>query len=226
MSLKEFTRELNSKNVEGELIKTLIYSLITCVLTLGILYFVTLQNVPSFVSDYVLFLVLGCLSIVLITPTLRQVRAYKEFSCMTGMMLGMTTGMISGFLMGFFIGATNGMFVGGLFGMTVGIVLGVFVGKTGGVMGIMEGLMSGFMGGWMGAMTSVMLLNDHLKLASGIIFGVCAIILICLNYLIFTETRETSRQLEEDHFFTVFVSFILMVAVTWVMVFGPKASGF
>src|SRR3989344_3708300 len=194
MSFKEFTQALDGKGVEGELVKTFLYSLITCIFILGILYFVTLRNVSSFISNYGLFLALSGLSIVLITPTLRQVRAYKEFSCMTGMMLGMTTGMISGFLMGFFIGATNGMFVGGLFGMTVGIVLGVFVGKTGGVMGIMEGLMSGFMGGWMGAMTSVMLFNDHLKLASGIVFGVCAVILIFLNYLIFTETRETSRQ--------------------------------
>ena len=138
----------------------------------------------------------------------------------------MTLGMISGFLAGYFLGATNGMFIGGVFGMFVGIVLGVWTGSCCGVMGSMEGIMAGLMGGWMGAMTSVMLLNDHLKLATGLIFIVSALILVSLNYMIYIETKETERQRREDHFMTILISFILTTLTIWLIVYGPRSALF
>ena len=83
--------------------------------------------------------------------------------------------------------------------------------------------MAGLMGGWMGAMTSVMLLNDHLKLATGLIFIVSAIILISLNYMIYLETKEVERQRREDHFMTIFISFILTTLTIWLIVYGPRS---
>lgn len=145
---------------------------------------------------------------------------------MSGMMIGMTSGMIAGFLSGFYIGATNGMFIGGVFGMAVGIFFGVWSGKCCGVMGFMEGVMAGFMGGWMGAMTSVMLLSDHLQASAIIIFAVSGVIMTALNYMIYGEMKENERQLEEDHFITILVTFILMAITSWLMVFGPRGPIF
>jgi heme/copper-type cytochrome/quinol oxidase subunit 4 len=142
---------------------------------------------------------------------------------MTGMMIGMTIGMMSGFLAGFYVGATNGMFYGGVFGMIVGIVLGVWKGKCCGVMGAMEGLMAGFMGGLMGAMTAVMMYNDNLRAAGVIVFLVCGAILMMLSYMLYRETKDEERDFNEDHFFTIGVSFVLTIATIWMMVLGPRS---
>ena len=98
MSLKEFTRELNGRRVEGELIKTIFYSLLTSFIVLGILYFFIFRHMENFVSKFGIYLFFSALSYALIISSIRQVRAYKEFPCMSGMMIGMTTGMIAGFL--------------------------------------------------------------------------------------------------------------------------------
>lgn len=223
MSFNLFVKELNGNRVEGELIKTIIYSLITSFATLGILYFVNFRYIDNFIPKYGLYLFLAVLSYAFILPSIRQVRAYKEFACMSGMMIGMTIGMISGFLSGFYIGATNGMFYGSVLGMAVGIYFGVMNGKCCGVMGFMEGIMAGFMGGIMGAMTAVMMINDNLKLAGIIVFFISSIILIGLNYMIYKETKENERQIKEDHAFTIFASLILTSITTWLMILGPRS---
>lgn len=226
MSFKDFTKELlGNERVEGELIKTLVYSLITSALTLAVLYYFKLKEIDNFIPKYGLFLFFIVLSYALITATIRQVRAYGEFGCMAGMMIGMTTGMI-GFLPGFYIASTNGMFIGGFFGVALGMFLGVWNGKCCGIMGIMEGMMAGFMGGLMGAMTSFMLINDRLKLASLLVFLISALILFGLNYMIYNETRETKRQKHEDQFLTIALAFILTSLTTWLIVFGPRGGIF
>ncbi|MBS3091452.1 hypothetical protein J4217_03340 [Candidatus Pacearchaeota archaeon] len=222
MSLKDFKKELNGERVEGDLIKTIAYSLLTSIVVLGIAYYFKLKYIESFIPKYGFFLFFAVLSYALIVPAIRQIRAYNNMACMSGMMVGMTIGMISGFLSGFLLGATNGMFIGGIFGMFVGIILGIWVGSCCGVMGFMEGIMAGLMGGWMGAMTSIMLLNDHLKLATIVIFIVSAVILVALNYMIYLETKESERQRKEDHFMTIFISFILMLATILLMAFAPR----
>jgi hypothetical protein len=223
MSVKEFVKATKGNGIESELVKTVFLSLLTSAFTLGIFYFLRLRSIENFIPKYGFFLFFAILSYSIILPSIKQVRAFKQFPCMTGMMIGMTIGMISGFLSGFYIGATNGMFWGGIFGMSVGISLGVWKGKCCGIMGMMEGQMAGFMGGLMGAMTAVMMLNDNLKAASVIIFLVCGSIMFGLNYMIFKETRGAEPEVQETHILTIVISFLLTTATTWLMVFGPRS---
>ncbi len=223
MSLKHFVKELNGNRVEGELITTLLYSLVSSLGILVILYFLKLRNISDFIPQYGFFIFFSVLSIALIALSARQVRAYGLFSCMPGMMIGMTTGMIGGFLIGFYVGATNGMFWGSVVGMAIGIIFGVWNGKCCGVMGSMEGIMAGFMGGLMGAMSSVMMINDNLKAASIIVYIISAVITIGLSYMIYGEMKENERELKEDHFSTIILSIVLTAAVTWFIVFGPRS---
>jgi len=198
MALNEFVKELNGERIEGEIIKTLMVSLITSFLTLFLIYYIKLRDMNNFISDYGFFLFFAVLSYALIMPSIRQVRAFKQFPCMTGMMIGMTIGM------------------------SVGIFLGYFNGRCCGIMGIMEGLMAGFMGGLMGAMTAIMMYNDNLKLAGVIIFVICSVILLGLNYMLYKETKFEERIHYEDQFITIVLSFLLTVLSIWFMVFGPK----
>ena len=219
-------KELGGKRVEGELIRTVFYSFLTSAAVLVIFYFTALRGIEGFIGKYGLFLLLAMLSYALISPAIRQVRAYQQFACMPGMMIGMTTGMISGFLPGFLVASTNGMFVGSIFGMAVGITLGIWAGKCCGVMGYMEGIMAGFMGGLMGAMTAFMLLTDHLKASAIIVFVISAVILVSLNYMIFGEMKENGRQIVEDHWITAIMTLLLMITTIWLMVFGPRSGIF
>jgi len=224
MSFKEFAKELNGKKrVEGELIKAMFYSLLASFGLFALAYFLILKDIDNFLPKYGLFLFFAILSYAIILPSIRQVRAYGNFSCMSGMMVGMTTGMISGFLVGYFIGATNGMFWGSVFGMAVGIFMGIWNGKCCGIMGIMEGLMAGFMGGIMGAMTAVMMLNDNIKIAGIIMFFVSAVIVFALNYMIYGEMKEREREIKEDHTIIVFLSLVLTALTIWMMVYGPRS---
>jgi hypothetical protein len=226
MSLKEFRHSLSREGIEGELIKAAFISLVTSLVFLVTLYFLVFKDIPNFIPKYGFYLFFAALSYALILPSVIHVRAYREFACMSGMMIGMTIGMISGFLPAFFIGATNGMFWGSVIGMTVGIFFGVWNGRCCGIMGVMEGIMAGFMGSLMGAMTSVMMFNDNLKIISVIIFAVSAVIIIGLDYLIFTETRESERKHKDSKLFIVVLTFILMALTIWIIVFGPRSPLF
>jgi uncharacterized membrane protein (DUF441 family) len=223
MSFKEFTKALGGNEVEGELLKSVVTSLVVSAFTLVILYFTKLKYVDGFMDKFGFWLFLSVLSIAVVIPAVRQVRAYKNFPCMTGMMIGMTIGMMSGFLLGYYVGATNGMFWGSVYGMAVGIFLGVWNGKCCGVMGTMEGMMAGFMGGLMGAMTAVMMYNDNLKAAGVISFLVCGSILIGLNYMVYKETKGFERQHRDGNMFTIGLSFLLTIITTWLMVYGPRS---
>ncbi len=226
MSVREFKKSLNEDRVEGELVKTVFISLLTSAITFALLYYLKLNQVENIISKYGFFLFLSFLSYAILVPAVKQVRAYKEFPCMSGMMVGMTIGMVAGFLPGYFIGGTNGMFWGSVFGMAIGIYFGISNGKCCGVMGTMEGIMAGFMGGLMGAMTAVMLFADHLKISAIIIFIISAVILVKLNYLIYKEAKETERQRTESHTLTVILTIILMIITIWLMIFGPRSPLF
>jgi len=223
MTLKEFTKSLNNNGTEGELVKTIFFSLIVSFSILAILYFIKLKYIENFIPKYGFYLFFAVLSYALILPSIRYIRAYKEFPCMSGMMIGMTTGMIAGFLSGFYVGATNGMFFGSIFGIAIGIFFGIWNGKCCGIMGIMEGMMAGFMGGLMGAMTAIMMYNDNLKIAAFILFIISSVIIIGLNFMIYKETRGADRIHKDSEWFTVFWSFILTIITTWIMVFGPRS---
>ncbi len=226
MSFKQFIKELNGKRVEGELIKTIFYSLLTSFVLLGLLYYFKLRYISDFLPKYGFYLFFSALSYALIMPAMRQVRSHKEFPCMSGMMIGMTFGMISSFLPGFYIAATNGMFIGGFFGIAIGVIFGIWNGKCCGVMGSMEGIMSGFMGGLMGAMTAFMLLNDHLIYAGVLVFVISAVIMVKLNYMIYIETKDHERGKKEDNLLTIALTFILIAITTWIIVYGPRSAIF
>lgn len=220
---KSFIKDLGGNEVEGELIKTVFISLLTSFIALAFFYFFKLKYIENFIPKYGFYIFFTILSYSFVIPSIVHVRAYKEFPCMSGMMIGMTIGMISGFLPGFFIGATNGMFWGSLFGMSVGILFGITNGKCCGVMGVMEGIMAGFMGGLMGAMTAVMTLNDNLRKMGFLVFLVSGFIMFGLNYMIYKETRSFERKHKDDAFFTVFWSLVLTILTIWLVVFGPRS---
>lgn len=201
------------------------YSLLTSFVFLALLYAVKFRYMEGFIPKYGPALFFSAVSYALISATIRQVRAYQNFACMSGMMIGMISGMI-GFLPAFYVASTNGMFVGGFFGVAIGIFLGVWNGKCCGVMGVMEGIMAGFMGGLMGAMTAFMLLNDHLQTASVLVLVISAVILFGLNYMIYLETRESERQRKEGHFITIATTFVLMAVTTLIIVFGLRSGVF
>ena len=220
MSLTKFIKYLNS---EENLIRTIFVSILSSFVVFGIIYFTKLKYIENFIPKYGIFLFFAILSYALILSSVRHIRIYKNFPCMSGMMIGMTIGMFSGFLPGFYIGATNGMFYGSIFGMAIGILFGAWNGKCCGIMGIMEGIMAGFMGGLMGAMTALMMFNENLKAMSVIIFAVSGIILIGLNYLIYKETREIEIKNKEDESFTILWSILLALFTIWFMAFGPRS---
>ena len=86
--------------------------------------------------------------------------------------------------------------------------------------------MAGFMGGLMGAMTALMLLNDNVKAMGIIVFAISAVILLGLNYLIYSETREIKEKNKENNFFIIFWSILLTVVTIWIMIFGPRSALF
>src|SRR3989344_2868586 len=222
MSFKEFTKSLTKDGPQGELIKTIFISLAVSFAIFGMFYFFRLKYIENFIPKYGFYLFFAVLSYALILPSIRQVRAYKEFPCMSGMMIGMTIGMISGFLSGFYVGATNGMFYGSIFGISIGMLSGIWNGKCCGIMGMMEGMMAGFMGGLMGAMTAIMMFNDNLKAAGVVIFIISAIIMLGLNLMIYKETKEVQRKHKDSELFIMVLSFILTSITIWIMVFGPR----
>jgi hypothetical protein len=226
MSVNKFIKELNGNRAEGEIIKSIFYSLLTSFIFLTVVYYLKLKNIDGVVGKYGFYLFFAALSYSLIIASVRQIRAYKEFPCMSGMMIGMISGMIAGFLPGLYIGATNGMFVGATAGMLIGIIMGIWNGKCCGIMGVMEGIMAGFMGSLMGAMTAIMMLNDNLKYAVVISFAVTSFTMLCLNYLVYFEMKESDRQRKDDHFLTIVLSLLLMAGTTWLMIFGPRSALF
>ena len=228
MLLKEFLRELNGKRIEGELIKTFFYSLLSAVATLAILYFTILRNVEDLIPKYGFYLFFAVISYAIVIPLFRHVRAYKELMCMPGMMVGMGTGMVASFLIGFYVASTNGMFIGSLLGMAVGIGFGFVNGKCCGIMGVLEGIMAGFMGGLMGAMTAFMLFNDHLQAAAVIVFAICGVIVLGLHYMVYKEMKLTGseRNVVENQILNIVLTSILVAITTWIMVFGPRSALF
>lgn len=223
MTLKNFIKELNGNRSEGEIIKTIALSLLSSFALLVLLYFLLFKNISNLLPKYGFFIFFAALSYAIILPVTKQVRAFKQFPCMSGMMIGMTVGMVSGFLAGYFIGATNGMFMGSIFGMFIGIILGAWLGSSCGVMGFMEGVMAGFMAGPMGAMTSVMLLSDNLRIATVIFFFVGALIVFSLNYMIYLETRGSEEEKYEESISPVWVATLLTIITSLIMVYGPRS---
>lgn len=168
----------------------------------------------------ILFLAIAA-SVMVVFSYYHMMTYRKEISCMSGMMAGMTLGMVSGFLAGALVGATNGMFIGSVAGLAVGGGLGVAVGRCCGVMGAMEGIMAGLMAGLMGAMTSLMLLNDHLVAFLYLLFGVSAIVLGGLSYMMYREVGP-APELKVNWSAFLMASAYLAIGLIAMMLYGPR----
>ena len=156
-------------------------------------------------------------------PYFHSASYHNRISCSNGMMIGMITGMMPGFMIGALLGATNGMFIGSTVGLIAGIAIGYKVGKCCGVMGAMEGIMAGLMAGIMGAMTSVMMLNDHLIEFLFILFAVCAFVLAGMSYMLHREAGATPKENPGANFAQYLALNILIWAVLVAfMLFGPR----
>lgn len=215
-----------SDRIEREVILVAAGILASLALLEAIAYFGFFKNIPGFFSKYGYYLIFLIISVVITGASVWHAKAYgNRFSCMTGMMIGMTTGMIAGFLVGMVISATNGMFIGSVVGILIGMSVGVWTGNCCGVMGAMEGMMAGLMGGLMGAMTSLMLLNDNLKLIIPILVLASLMILIGLDYTIYKETRNAKLN-KYEYFPYITLCFIITIALTFLMVYGPKSALF
>lgn len=226
VKFKHYLSDLKQKNkVEGQLIEVALGTFLILGFLEVIAYFGFFRDIPSFFTKYGYYLIFLVISMVVSATSVWHIKAYRNiFSCMTGMMIGMTSGMITGFLMGMIVGATNGMFMGSIVGIILGMTIGTFTGKCCGVMGILEGMMAGLMGGLMGAMTSLMLLNDHLKFIIPIIVIASSTILIGLDYMIYKEATNSKEKFKKYSFIPfVTFCFIVTIAITFVMVYGPRS---
>ncbi|MBI2672582.1 cation transporter [Candidatus Woesearchaeota archaeon] len=226
-SIKQFLKDLKNKNkAEGQLIFIALQVFAILALLEGVAYFGFFRNIPNFFNTYGYFIIFLLINVVLMATSVWHIKIYgNKFTCMTGMMIGMTIGMLSGFLIGIIVGATNGMFVGSVAGLLIGMAVGGWCGKCCGIMGIMEGIMAGLMGGLMGAMTSLMLLNDNLKLIFPIVTGASALILGGLDYMIYKETKknEINETYKYDKFNFISFCFLITIIVTFIMVYGTKS---
>ena len=147
----------------------------------------------------------------------------KGMTCANGMMVGMTTGMASGYMVGAILGATNGMFVGSVAGTAVGIAIGFAVGRYSGIMGAMEGIMAGLMSGTMGAMTTFMMLNDHMLEFLYILAAICMVTVGGLSYMMYREAGPAPRAGFRGGFARFLVlSGALNALIVIIMLIGPK----
>ncbi|MFH1520321.1 MAG: cation transporter [Candidatus Micrarchaeota archaeon] len=176
------------------------------------------------VRPYMLLFVLLYGGVNMILFSYYHIKCYwKNMNCSNGMMVGMTVGMMSGFLAGALVGATNGMFLGSIIGMVFGIAPGLALGKHSGIMGAMEGIMAGIMAGTMGAMLSVMMINDNMILFLYILFGLCAVMIGGLSYMMHREAGETPIKEFKVKFATFFlVALAVTILMAVIMMYGPK----
>lgn len=194
-----------------------------------IAYYGFFKNIPDFAQKFGYFLIFLVISVAICAAAIRNIKPYeKQFGCMSGMMIGMTIGMISGFLVGLVVGSTNGMFIGSLTGMLIGMAAGAWCGSCCGIMGIMEGLMAGLMGGLMGCMTTLMMLNDNLRIIIPLLTIISFIILYGLDYMVAKEVKESELKLTKPNSLlsAVIISFIITMLLTYLMVYGPKSALF
>ncbi len=209
--------------VESKLLSFSIGTLAILIISTGIAYATIMKEVTN-IAAYLPLIFLAILTTVIALFAYNHVRCHrKSMLCMNGMMAGMTMGMIIGFMVGAIIGATNGMFVGSIIGMATGIGLGLNTGRYSGIMGAMEGIMAGFMAGIMGAMTSIMLLRDNLMIFLYILFGISAVVIGGLSYMLHREEGSAQKTEMQTNFLNfVVMSMLFSLLLIAIIVYGPK----
>lgn len=230
-ALDVFVSPSKKNSVEREMLKIMLMTLVALAVLGWMLFMFFSRLYPRFVEHYGLLLAYLGAGLVVISATIWHLKAYRNVSCQTGMMVGMTVGMLSGFWVGLIVGATNGMFVGSVAGLAVGVFVGSWCGKCSGVMGILEGQMAGFMAGPMGAMTSVMMIADNFLWFIPIALVVIAAILFGLMFMLFKENagqelNVARKQAQKDFFLFFGANIVVLIALAWLMAFGPKSPLF
>jgi copper chaperone CopZ len=189
-------------------------------------YFLLFRNQAGFfAATWQWFLYLD-ITVVSIAAAIWHLKAYKgAVTSMTGMMIGMTLGMQAGFMIGAVFGAVNGLFIGSMIGMISGVLLGVYGGKDTGIMGALQGMMSGLMGGTMGAMTTYMMMNDHVLLFMPAFMLINIAIMWGMSYMIYEEVVEDKKvQVVPTDFGTFFAYvFIFSIILAAIMIYAPKS---
>lgn len=213
--------------VEKSLLKTTAYTLIFLSLIEILAYFAWFKNIDNYFWKYGYYMIFLVISILVNATAIWHIKAYKmEYSHMSGMMIGMTIGMTTGFSIGLIVGATNGMFIGSIAGLLIGMIAGGYVGNCCGIMGAMEGMMAGLMGGLMGAMTAVMTLNDNILLLTPILVMSMVTIIFGLIYMVYEQEVKHLEKVEYkgyDFLPFITINFITLVALSFLMVYGPKS---
>ena len=88
MAFKNFVKELDGKKVEGKLLQNIFLSLAFSFIALAVMYFLFLKNVNNLLPKYGIFILLSIISYALVLTLIKQIRVYKNFACMSGMMIG------------------------------------------------------------------------------------------------------------------------------------------
>ena len=212
---------------EYRIAQTVIITVIFVIIIELLAYFALFKNIPGFLDNYGLYIIYLDAVVVITLITLWHLSLYRDtVTHMTGMMIGMTVGMISAFSIGAIVGATNGMFVGSVVGVLIGMIIGAYGGKCCGVMGTMEGLMAGLMAGTMGPMISVMMLSDNLQLFMPLLIGSSLLIMGGLTYMMYMDEmlqKLPQKYASTDYMSFVTVCFALTLAITLIIVYGPRS---
>ncbi len=214
--------------------KTLKYGLITflvLILVEAIAYLGFLNDVPNFLSKYLVWIIYLNISVVSISMSILYMLSNKtKVPCMTGMMIAMTVGMQIGMMIGAVVGATNGYFTGAMVGMILGSIGGIIAGFTSNsTMSWVQGLMSGIMGGTMGPMISVMIFTDRILVFMPFYMILNLILLWGFMKMYHEEAIEGNKELVRKNIdLLTFVSACIIVSaiLILIMVYGPKSPIF
>lgn len=215
-------------SAEKSMIKIGVAAFVLLVLAEAILYRGFFAGISDF-DKYWSYIVYLTISVVFIGSAVWHIKHYRHmFDCSLGMMVGMTTGMMAGFMIGAIIGATNGMFVGSVAGMIFGMGIGAWCIRTCRIMPILEGLMAGLMSGLMGAMTTVMMVSDNITFFMPLLIGSCLLITGGMSYMVYDESKDDRKNIKSmdkyDMINYIAVMFIITIALTFLMVLGPKSA--
>ncbi len=229
--LDVFFSARKKQSVEREMLKLAVWTFIGLLVLGAIGYWGFFSSSPQFMERHGIHVFYLMIGLVAISATMWHLKAYQNVSCQTGMMVGMTVGMLTGFLVGMIVGISNGMFVGSVAGLLLGVLVGSWAGKCCGIMGVLEGQMAGFMAGPMGAMTTIMMVSDNYVWFIPIALLFSVMILAGLMFLLYEENsgkqlniaKKTAKQ---DFFLFLVVNFVVLLALAWLMIYGPKSALF
>lgn len=217
--------------VEREMLKLALWTFIAMLVLGGVGYWGFFSKDPQFMARHGIHIFYLMIGLVAVSATLWHLKAYRNVSCQTGMMVGMTVGMMTGFIVGMIVGISNGMFIGSVSGLVLGILAGSWAGKCCGMMGVLEGQMAGFMAGPMGAMTTIMMVADNYLWFIPLALFFIVIVLGGLMFLLYQENggkqlNVAKKTAKEDFFLFLVVNFIVLLALAWLMIYGPKSALF